>query len=241
MTSITAFHQPAVLAVGAAIVAALWATYLATLATRFVEPAVPAMKWWKAALFSAAGAAGLAAIIQSVDAAVYVGFIVPLLVVGSFVDALTMRLPNRYNGDTGTVIAIGTVAAGFYISPFAAFIAGGAGVAALIVFGLLSMVSRGGFGMGDVKLAGVIAAALALIDVTVAPTHLLAGPLGLTVIVLHLMVWVCLSFLFGGVYVAVRLRRKVKGHFPFGPFFAAGWVFAVGATPAFMSILTPFA
>lgn len=241
MSSITALHHPAALAVFAAVIAALWATYLATVVTRRVEPAVPVMTWWKAALFSAVGAAGLAVIIGTAEAACCVGFVVPLLVVGSYVDALTMRLPNRYNAETALVVAVGVVAVGFAVSPAAAFVAGGAGVAALVIFGVLSAVSRGGFGLGDVKLAGVIAAALALIDVTAAPSHLLTGQLGQTVIVLHLMVWACLSFLFGGLYVAVRLRRKVKGHFPFGPFLAAGWVFAAGATPAFMSLLTPFA
>jgi prepilin signal peptidase PulO-like enzyme (type II secretory pathway) len=241
MSSIAVLHHPAVLAAGSAVIAAIWATYLATVVTRRVEPAVPAMIWWKAAAFSAVGAAGLAAIVGTVEAAFVVGFIVPLLVLGSYVDALTKRLPNRYNGETGLVVAIGVVAVGFCVSPVAALIAAGAGVGAFVVFGLLSVVSRGGFGMGDVKLAGVIAGALALIDVTAAPAHLLAGPLGLTVIALHLMVWVCLSFLFGSLYVAVRLLRKVRGHFPFGPFFAVGWVFAAGATSAFMSLLAPFA
>ncbi|MGW8431205.1 prepilin peptidase [Curtobacterium citreum] len=233
--------NPVLLAAGAAILAAAFATYLATLATRKVTPAVPAMAWWKAALFSAAGAAGLTAIVREDVAAVVFAVIVPLLVVGSYVDALTKRLPNRFNADAALIVAAGIVVVGFTVSPVAAFIAAGAGAAALVVFGLLSVLSRDGFGMGDVKLAGVAAAALALIDVTAAPPHLLAGQLALTVIVLHLMVWVCLSFLFGGLYIAVRLRRKVKEPFPFGPFFAAGWVFAAGATPAFMSLLTPFA
>ncbi len=241
MSSFTTLTSPGVLAAGAAIIAAAWATYLSAFVTRRVQPAVPTLTWWKAAVLSMFGAGGLAAILQHPTAAVVVGVIVPLLVLGSYVDALTMRIPNLYNAETALVITAGVVGVAFTVSPAAAFISGGAGVAALLGFAAISMLSRGGLGFGDVKLAGVLAGALALIDVSMAPAHLLTSQLGLTLIALHIMVWITLSFLFGGVYVTVRLIRKMKGHFPFGPFLAAGWLFTAAATPAFLSILTPFA
>ncbi|WIB65627.1 hypothetical protein [Curtobacterium sp. MCBD17_040] len=213
---------------------------MATSTTRRVDPPVPTVRWWVASSASAVLAAGLAAIVPNLTVAIVVGLVAPAVVLGSFVDAKVQRIPNLYNGHSALLVF---GAAGAYAvatgHPMAVAAPVGAGVVVLTALLLLTVLSRGQFGLGDVKFGGVLAAALTLVDVTVLPDAALHSELGFLVLCVHLLSWVTLSFLVGGVYAATRLLRGNRAPFAFGPFLAVGWLVAVAAAPAFASLVAP--
>lgn len=98
---------------------------------------------------------------------------------------------------------------------------GGAAVLAL-VFGVLHLLSRGGLGLGDVKLAGLMGGLLGWLG----PGAVLLGA--------------CLAFLLGGlVAVALLLLRRADRHthVPFGPTMCAGTLLTVLLLDAIRSAL----
>ena len=132
------------------------------------------------------------------------------LLVVAVIDAETRRIPNRLTYPlTPLLLVLLTAAAPLDGQPAAALraLAGGAAVFALLL--LLALASRGGMGMGDVKLGGFIGVGL--------------GFLGWGAVVVGIFA----AFLLGGVValalVALRLRGR-RDLLPFGPYLAAGAV-----------------
>lgn len=238
---LTTVSNPAVYAAFAAVVAFAWAFVLATAVTRRVNPAVPATVWWRPSVVSALLTAAVALTVHNPTAGIIAAIIVPALALSSYVDALTSRIPNLYSGYTAIIIACMAAGISIGVHPAEGILAAIAGAAIFTGFLLLNIVSRGGFGMGDVKFSAVIGAALTLIDAVLLPANLLHTSLGIIVLVLHLLAWTTLSFLPAGIYGTVRIVRGNKAAFPFGPFLAAGWLVAAAATPAFVGLVTPFA
>jgi leader peptidase (prepilin peptidase)/N-methyltransferase len=121
------------------------------------------------------------------------------------VDVLEHRLPNRIVLPCYAACAAGLVAAiGSGGAAALALVSGAATAAFLAVLGV-----RGGMGMGDVKLGGVLGIA--------------AGLLGLTAAVLALLV----AFVLGGIVAVGAARRGVGTRIPFGPFLLSGFWCAV--------------
>ena len=129
----------------------------------------------------------------------------------ALIDLETSRLPNR--------IVLPAYPIGLVLLGTASILGGTldhlltAGIGAVALFTLyclLSMVSRGGMGLGDVKLAGVLG--------------LFLGWLGIP----HLIVGALVAFLLGGVFgVILLLLRRVgrRSSIPFGPWMIVGaWV-----------------
>jgi len=235
------FHHQAVQSASAMAVAIVWSAALGTVITRRVTPTVPELRWWKGAAVSAPVVLLLSVLLRNPVGGVIAAIVIPLAVYGSFVDARTMRIPNLYNTAAVILVLAVTFVVAVTVSGAAAVIAVTAGVAVFLAFLLLALASRNGFGMGDVKFATVIGLALTLVDTTLIPGILLPTPVGLTLLTLHLLVWISTSFVIGGVYGLVRMFRGNRAPFPFGPFLAAGWVLAAAATPAFIGLISPLA
>lgn len=129
-------------------------------------------------------------------------------VVLSIVDLAEKRLPNALVYPSMVVmpvlLTLAAAATGNWQSLLGAFVGG----AALFVFYfLLALISPGGIGMGDVKLALVIGLALGYLGWT----PFLGGAVG--------------AFIIGSVFsiVALALRRvTLRGSLPFGPSMLAG-------------------
>jgi leader peptidase (prepilin peptidase)/N-methyltransferase len=170
----------------------------------------PGPRWWVvwASVLAAAGIAAAAAL--SNNALAYVP-LVPLVISGPWLAAVdfdVMRIPNRVVLPTAvlTMLALFGVAAAernwsAIIPPV---------VAALVTGGLFASVhvaTRGGIGLGDVKLSSLIAFAV--------------GPLGVGT------VW--LSILAGSVTALVwtKVTRRI-GPIPYGPWLLSGcWIAAL--------------
>lgn len=87
------------------------------------------------------------------------------------------------------------------------------GAVCFVAFWVLAILPGGGMGGGDVKLSGLLGFAL--------------GWLGLA----HVVVWIVVTFLLGGLVAAVLLasgRSGAKGNFAFGPAMCLGALVAAG-------------
>lgn len=128
------------------------------------------------------------------------------LVVLSVIDVQTHRLPREV---TYTTLAIGApllvVAALVEDEPQRLVGAGLGGVVATAVFWLGHVLTRGGLGPGDVRLAPLLGVYLGYVSVSTVAVGVVAGLL--------------LATVFGIVRLAVRGRNEP---YPFGPFLAAG-------------------
>ncbi len=144
--------------------------------------------------------------------ALYLAAVTPELV---RVDLRSRRLPNVLVLPGYGVLVGATVGAGVFAGriPWEVPAAAGAALAFLLLMNVL-----GGMGMGDVKLAGVLAGALALVSLEVAAAGIAAG------------------FLLGGLGAvgAIIRRGSIRGltraqrSIPFGPFLLAGYWLVLG-------------
>lgn len=136
--------------------------------------------------------------------------VLPLTLAGpalAAVDLDVMRLPNKILGP----VALLTLAALAVVSAWSsdwnvAIRSLGGGLLAGATFWLLSVVTRGGVGFGDVKLAALVG--------------LVAGAVGLAT------VWWALALGSLGALIWAKLGRR-KGPLPYGPALLAGTLFAV--------------
>lgn len=136
-------------------------------------------------------------------AALRYGVLAFALLVVFFTDLEHQIIPNAVTYP-GTVVGIILSAASGALGPSVV-----AAVAAGAVFLLLSLVSRGGIGGGDIKLAAMIGAFL-----------------GTPAVVVALFLAVALGAAAGLMLLALRLRNR-KDMIPFGPAMAAGAMIAV--------------
>lgn len=136
-------------------------------------------------------------------AALRYGVLAFALLVVFFTDLEHQIIPNAVTYP-GTVVGIILSAASGALGPSVI-----AAVTAGAVFLLLSLVSRGGIGGGDIKLAAMIGAFL-----------------GTPAVVVALFLAVALGAAAGLVLLALRLRNR-KDMIPFGPAMAAGAMIAV--------------
>jgi leader peptidase (prepilin peptidase) / N-methyltransferase len=125
----------------------------------------------------------------------------PITMALAVIDLREHRLPNRLNA---LAFAIAVVAVEFDANALVC------GAAAFAIFLFLHLVTRGGLGLGDVKLAPSLAVVLGHIDTNLALNALL------------------LTFLTAGLLSAILLAlRKITVHsrIPFGPFMImAFWI-----------------
>lgn len=139
------------------------------------------------------------------DALLYVPLLGILGPVLGVLDMVLLRLPNNVMAIAMT-LELGAMAVTIAVpgDDDAALRAVSAGFGTLLLLGLLAGCSRGQFGWGDVKLAGLLAAALAWST--------------------WLAVLVAAWFAFGSAFLVVlATRRRHPGHMlAFGPFLLAG-------------------
>jgi len=137
----------------------------------------------------------------------YVVIACGLLALG-IIDAVTHRVPRYINGLIITIAVPFIVLDALVNWDLANLLRAGAGAVALfVVYIVIGVASRGGFGKGDVLLAPVVGFALAYRDWST----LLTGT--------------ALTFIIAGVASAVLLATKRVGrrdHIAFGPYIAAG-------------------
>jgi leader peptidase (prepilin peptidase)/N-methyltransferase len=132
-------------------------------------------------------------------------FLAALLVAVSFIDLERFIIPNSLVL-SGVIFGVGIIFFVHDISFWSALL-GAASCSGLLL--LVSLISRGGMGLGDIKLALV--------------TGLFLGwPLGLA----GLMIGVCLGGLLGIILLASKIKGR-KDPVPFGPFIALGTLIAV--------------
>ncbi|MFM7718624.1 MAG: prepilin peptidase [Actinomycetota bacterium] len=133
----------------------------------------------------------------------------------TLIDVATRRLPNAIVYPTAVVAAVWVVLG---VPVGSALDVGGAAIGALAFGGsllLVTIASRGGMGLGDVKLAGVIGLVVGALDLP--SVGVAAGA----------------AIAFGGVAAIVALLRGAdrRSALPFGPMLAAGALVAVAAGP----------
>ncbi len=126
--------------------------------------------WWAPLVAIALVVATFARFGFRADAAAFAAVQV-VLVALAVIDLATRRLPNRLTVPT-SLAAVGLRALFERPALGGALVAG---VAALLVFGLLSLLLRGGLGMGDVKLAGMLGFVLGSTVVSALVLGILAG------------------------------------------------------------------
>ncbi len=137
----------------------------------------------------------------------------PLSAALAWIDLTSHRLPNRIvlPGIGASVLGLLAASAGDQaLDRFVAVLIGGAALFGLYL--ALALVSRGGMGMGDVKLAAIVG--------------LFGGYLGLT----GWMLAAASAFVTGGVAALVLLlaRRDTRARLPFGPWMLVGlWIAVV--------------
>lgn len=212
------------------LIAGGYAAFLAVWISPRIRPAVPLVAWPIAALLSMALAGGLSFFVGPSISYGVVGAMAPLLVLSAIVDAKTMRIPNAYTVQAIFISGLSTVWL-FTEGLDPALAAWSWLIALLTLVGLygVNLLSRGGLGMGDVKLAPIMTAVLLVLaatswgDTGVVPAPLLLGLLGI--------LWLAVSFMLGGLFVAGRAAIGRKGAFPFGPFLVGGWAICAALAP----------
>lgn len=131
------------------------------------------------------------------------------------IDLREHRLPNRLTGPAAlwmiAAAAIGSLLDRSFDPLRASLLAG---LASLVAYLVLFLASRGGFGLGDVKLGGVIGLGLGLAGATTAASAFVLG------------------FLIGALWslgLIVTRRAGLRTHIPFGPFMLVGaWIVVLG-------------
>lgn len=141
------------------------------------------------------------------------------LVLLSYVDLASYRLPNRITYPLLLVCAIGVIVVGLVeSSPAAIGRAFLAGLALVAVYFLQAFISAGqGMGLGDVKLSGSIGLVLGYLSWT----HLILGTIAAYTLALII-----------GVGLILTRKITLKSFIPFGPFMALGAIIVL-AVPAF--------
>lgn len=126
------------------------------------------------------------------------------------IDARTTWLPARLVHGAWAAMAVAALISAAWASSWTLLLrtAGGAAVAGGLYL-LVWLVSRGGFGFGDVRFAPLIGAATAADSVALLTTALVAGTL------------------VGGLHGLVRLVRRRRGPFPYAPAMLGGGYLAV--------------
>ncbi len=152
--------------------------------------------------------------------ALYLAAVTPELV---RVDLRSRRLPNVLVMPGFGVLAAAAVVAWIASdqSPWQVPLAAGAALAFLLLMNVL-----GGMGMGDVKLGGVLAGALALVSLEAAAAGIVAGFL------LGGVASVCLLLRRGSVGGLTRAERSI----PFGPYLLAGYWLVVVLQSVLMGV-----
>ena len=144
--------------------------------------------------------------------ALYLSAVTPELV---RVDLRSRRLPNMLVLPGYAVLAAAAIASWVASAqpPWQVLLAAAGALAFLLLMNVL-----GGMGMGDVKLGGVLAGALALVSLEAAAAGIMAGFL------LGGVASVCLLLRRGSVGGLTRAQRSI----PFGPYLLAGyWLIVV--------------
>lgn len=221
----------------AALVAGGYAAFLTVWITPRIRPEVPQASWPVVALLSMGLTATLAYFAGPSNSFGVLAALTPILLLSAYVDARTKRLPNAYTLQAVMV----TLAAVVWLLLEGldwTMVAWSAAIAGLTFVVLLAanVFSRGGLGMGDVKLAPAMAAGLTLLASSAwAERDVLAAPLMLGLLVIG---WLLTSFVLGAVFVAARaLRARASGaaivdkSFPFGPFMIVAWFAAAPVAP----------
>lgn len=131
----------------------------------------------------------------------------------SWIDLRTRRLPREIiYGTAGVVLPLLVVAALVERAPERLWMMALGAAIALAIMALVYLVSRGGMGEGDVRLAPLLGAALGFLNPGLAPIGLLFGFATGAVV---------------GVGVMVLRRGDRKTAIPFGPFLALGTLMAI--------------
>ena len=140
----------------------------------------PGPRWWIVWVTVIVIAGLTFAIVYSADPAVR-AVCLPLAIAGPWlaaVDLDVMRIPNRVLAPTAAVTAVAVIVVALWAAgPAAAILAAVGGLLAGGVFAAIHFVTRGGVGMGDVKLAAVLGVALGPLGLNAAWLALLAGSL----------------------------------------------------------------
>jgi leader peptidase (prepilin peptidase)/N-methyltransferase len=135
-------------------------------------------------------------------------YLVAITVALAIIDLETRRLPNAIVVPAYGIAAVLFTAAAVVGGNYDALIRAGIGMVALaVIYFILAFVSRGGMGMGDVKLAGVLGIYL--------------GWTGWGSLLVGAFAAFALGGIFGIVLILVR-RAKRKSGIPFGPWMLAG-------------------
>jgi leader peptidase (prepilin peptidase)/N-methyltransferase len=217
----------------AMLVAGGYAAFLAAWVSPRIRPKVPSVDWRAAAVVSALTAGALTSVVGPQTSFGVLGAIVPILLLAAFVDAKTLRIPNAYTVQAIFVALAASVWFAFEgLSLPAVGVSWLAAAATFVALLVVNVVSRGGLGMGDVKLASIMAAIICMLAAAVwgqaggVPDAIL-----LPLMLLVSVGWVGVSFVAGGVVVAVRATAGKRSAFPFGPCLVVGWIVSVAAVP----------
>ena len=159
--------------------------------------------WWAPPAALALVVGTFARLGLDVNALAY-GLVQVSLVALAAVDLATRRLPNLVTLPVSVLALV--LRAAFERSHLGAAVL--AGVAALLAFGVLTIVMRGGIGMGDVKLAGMLGFVLAATVVPALVVGILAGGLASVVLV-------------------VARRATLRSSIAYGPYLALGGSVAI--------------
>jgi leader peptidase (prepilin peptidase)/N-methyltransferase len=225
---------------GAAVVAFAYAWFIATWVSTRVEPTVPLVRPIVAGTASAALAVILGFATGVQPAHIIIAGLAPLLILSAYVDSKTKRIPNAYviHGlSLIPVTAVWLLVSQGHAERWWVALLWSLGIAFATFCGLLvlNIVSRGGLGMGDVKLGAVLTFFLTTITTFSWPNEVLSGPVAgvLVPLLMSLVVlaWLTLAFLGGAVWLIVRGKLRSKTGFPFGPFLVLGFAIVLAVTP----------
>lgn len=236
------------LAAAAAVVAFAYTVFLATFVASRIRPdideetgvvtEIPRQRPVIVAVVAAVVTGGLALTTSVPWVPFALAVCVSLFVVSGTIDAQTRRLPNVYSlhalGLTAVVAVVAAVtgAAGVLLPALIV------GAATFILFLLLNILSRNGFGMGDVKLGGIMTfllVALAAAGWTTSGYEILDNLL----LVLLVLAWAFVSFFAGTGWILLTRALGKKDGIPFGPFMVGGWVITFLAAAPIHSALIP--
>lgn len=205
-----------------------YAALLSTVVAKQSSEPAPAPSWWQAGVVSGLIAGVTQRVADEPQIAVFLGAVAALLVVPSWVDAMSKRLPNAMMLH---LFAVGAGMFGYTAVNLPGFWGQPASAVAIsvtaffVVFVMFSLVTRGGMGMGDAKYGpGLL---LVLLLVTLWAKEPVDPLITTAVLIITGCLWLCVSFLSAGVFVVVHLIRGKRDSVPFGPFLAGGFAVMV--------------
>ncbi len=204
-----------------AVVTFIYSWYVTSWLSKRIFPRVPRLPWVRVAWISTAVALPVCYLTGNPALYMVVAVFVPVLLLASYVDIRSLRIPNAYTIQVAFLALLTAVWVGWEHnksgSHWGELLGAALGLLAVTTIALFGLhVFSRGFGMGDVKLGAALVLPLLVIVSAGWPASVVTAGVVTMLLALVVAAWLTLAFLAGTALVIVRLVSHGMKPLPVG-------------------------